>query len=100
MTDAQLWSTWGLWLAFASVLVLVAAGLLIAVLVAARGILSEALRALAAGEKVQENTRIIWELQTTNEVAGNLLDAAQSIERGAGAMADALEAHAGAGGVR
>lgn len=98
MTDAALWSAWRLWLGVAVVLVLVAAALLITIVVVARGILKEALRALAAGERIREQTLPIWALQTSNEVAVELLDTVQSIESGAGALAEALEAHAGAGG--
>lgn len=98
MTDAALWTSWWLWVGFASVLILVAAGLLILIAVVARGILEEALRALAAGERIRRDTLPIWALQTSNEVAADLLDTVQSIEHGASALAEALEAHAGAGG--
>ena len=38
----------------------------------------------------------IWALQTTNEVAEQMLGTVQSIERNGGALAAALESHAGA----
>ena len=100
MTDAQLWAQWRLWIGVSAVLVLVAAALLIIIAVQARGILAQALRALAAGERIREKTLPIWELQTTNEVAGELLETVESIEAGARTLAEALETHAGAGGER
>lgn len=99
MTDAELWAQWRFWIASSAVLVLVAATLLIVIALTARGILREALRALAAGERIRQQTLPVWELQTTNEVAGELLGTVRSIEGGAQALAEALEAHAGAGGV-
>lgn len=100
MSDAQLWAQWRFWIGVAAVLILVAAALLIIIAVQARGILAEALRALAAGERIREKTLPIWDLQTTNEVAGELLETVESIEGGARALAEALESHANAGGGR
>lgn len=80
MTDAELWAAWRLWLMVAAAVVLIAAGLLIAVLVIARRILADAGRALAAAEKIRHHTLPIWELQTTNEVAEQILDTVQAIE--------------------
>lgn len=91
MTDAELWATWRLWMAVAVVLVLVAAGLLVTILVTARRILAEALRALAAAETIQKNTAAIWELQTTNEVAARMLATVEAIEQKGGALGSALQ---------
>lgn len=99
MTDAGLWATWRIWMAVAAVLVLVAAGLLIAILVTARRILAEATRALNAAEAIRANTQAIWELQTTNEVAGRLHGTAEDLAKKAGALAGALQG-AVAGGRR
>jgi hypothetical protein len=90
MTDADLWAAWRLWLGVAVVVVALAAGLLIAIIVTARGILAAALRAKAAAEAIRANTLPIWELQTSNEVAGGLLTTVQSIESHGGALAAAL----------
>lgn len=98
MTDAQLWSAWSVWIGVAAAVVLVAAGLLITILITARGILAHAVRALTAAEVIRQATLPIWDLKTTNEVADRLLDTVSAIERDAGALAEALEAHAGAGG--
>lgn len=91
MTDDGLWATWRIWVAVAMVLVLVAAGLLIVILVVARRILAEAVRALNAAETIRANTQAIWALQTTNEVAERLLDTVEDIAKKGGALAGALQ---------
>lgn len=96
MTDADLWSAWRMWMVVATVIILVAATLLIMIWRTARGIYREALRALAAAEKIRENTNPIWALKTTNEVAATMLATVQHIEANGGALAAALESHAGA----
>ncbi len=96
MNDAELWSAWRLWMIVATVIVLVAATLLIIIWRTARGIHAEALRALAAAEKIRTNTNPIWALETTNDVATSMLQTVQHIEQNGGALAGALESHAGA----
>lgn len=98
MTDTELWRSWGLWMALAVVVILIAAVLLITIWLTARSILAHARRALAAAEKIRESTMPIWALETTNEVAGQLLETVQSIEAKGGALVAALESHAGASG--
>lgn len=90
MTDADLWAAWRLWLGVAVVVVALAAALLIAIIVTARGILAEAIRAKEAAEAIRVNTLPIWQLQTTNEVAADLLSTVQSIESHGGALGAAL----------
>ena len=96
MTDADLWSSWRMWMIVATAIILVAAVLLIAIWQTARGIYREALRALSAAEKIRANTDPIWALKTTNEVATMMLETVQHIEKNGGALAGALESHAGA----
>ena len=96
MSDAELWSAWRMWMALAAAIIVVAAVLLIMIWRTARGIHTEALRALAAAEKIRESTNPIWALKTTNEVAGSMLATVQHIEKNGGALAAALESHAGA----
>ena len=96
MTDAELWSAWRLWMGVATAIVLVAASLLILIWRTARGIYTEAVRALHAAQTIRENTMPIWALETTNEVATELLQTVQHIEQTGGALAAALESHAGA----
>jgi hypothetical protein len=94
MSDAELWAQWRLWMVVATVVVLLAAGLLIAILLTARRILSEALRALRAVDVIRANTQPIWALQTTNEVAERILATVESIEQKGGALVSALEGQA------
>jgi hypothetical protein len=96
MTDAELWSAWQLWMMLATVIILVAAALLIVIWRTARGIYAEVVRALRAAERIRENTMPIWALETTNEVAAEMLHTVQHIEQTGGALAAALESHAGA----
>ena len=96
MSDAELWAAWRLWMGVAAAIVLVAAILLILIWRTARGIHAEAVRALAAAEKIRAQTMPIWALETSNEVAAGLLETVQSIEQKGGALVAALESHAGA----
>ena len=73
MSDAELWAAWRMWIVVATVVVLLAAGLLITILLTARRILAEAVRALTAVDVIKKNTQPIWELQTTNDVAERIL---------------------------
>ncbi len=96
MSDAELWGAWRLWMAVATAIIVVAAVLLIMIWRTARGIHVEALRALRAAEKIRESTNPIWALETTNVVATQMLETVQHIEKNGGALAAALESHAGA----
>jgi hypothetical protein len=90
MTDAELWAAWRLWMGVATVVVLIAATLLIVIALTARRILADAGRALAAVEVICAQTQPIWGLQDTNEVAENILGTVQSIEKKATALASAV----------
>ena len=96
MSDADLWAAWRLWMAVAALVIVIAAVLLITIWLTARGIYREAVRALHAAEKIRDNTKPIWALATTNEVATQMLETVQHIEQTGGALAAALESHAGA----
>ena len=91
MSDADLWAAWRMWIVVATVVVLLAAGLLITILLTARRILAEAVRALTAVDVIKKNTQPIWELQTTNDVAERILKTVESIEQKGGALVSALE---------
>lgn len=80
MSAAGLYSLWSLWLAIGGAIVVVAATLLIAILMTARGIEREALRALRAVERIREATRPVWLLDDTNRVSDDLLAAARDLE--------------------
>jgi hypothetical protein len=97
MTDADLWAAWRIWMVVASVVVLVAAALLVTIWLTARSIAAHARRSVGALEAIRENTRAIWELQTTNEVAEDLRDTVRDIETKAAALVEALQSHAAAG---
>ncbi len=91
MSDAELWAAWRLWIIVATLVVLLAAALLITILVTARRILAEAIRALNAVETIRKNTQPIWELQTTNHVAEQILQTVAAIEHKGEALVRALE---------
>ena len=101
MTSADLWAAWRLWMAVATVVILIAASLLITIWLTARSIAAQATRALRAVEAIRDNTRVIWELQTTNEVAEQIRDTVCDIETKSQKLVDALQGHAaGTGGHR
>jgi Tfp pilus assembly protein PilN len=97
MTSAELWAAWRLWMLVGGAVVLVAAALLVTIWLTARSIADQAGRALRAAEGIRDNTRAIWELQTTNEVAEQLRDTVRDIETKATKLVEALESHAAAG---
>ena len=90
MTDADLWAAWRLWMGVATLVVLIAAGLLITIWLTARQILADAVRALNAAQAIRAQTQPLWGLQQTNEVAEEILDAVTAIEKKATLLADAL----------
>ena len=96
MSDAELWAAWWLWMGVATLIIVVAASLLVIIWLTARGIHAEALRALEAAEQIRVNTLPIWALSTTNDVAADILTTVEQIEGKGGALAAALESHAGA----
>src|SRR4030095_14213976 len=81
----------------APAIVLVAAGLLITIWLTARSIVTQATRALKAAEQIRDNTRVIWEMQTTNEVAEQIRDTVCDIEAKATKLVEALHGQAAAG---
>lgn len=97
MSDADLWASWRLWMAIATVIVLVAAALLITIIVVARRILHEAVRALKAAETIQAHTGIIWQLESTNIVAAQILHTVTEIRKKGAALAGALAGTAAGG---
>lgn len=98
MTDAQLYGIWTWSLVAAAVVVVLAAALLIAILLVARRILTHGGQALEAAEAIAEDTKVIWELDETNRVAGEILEAAESIEERGGRVAATLQGDRAASG--
>ena len=90
MDEATLYGNFYVGLAIAVVIILAAAALLILVWFAARRILKLATAALGLVTQIKENTNSIWGLQTTNEVAVDILEGAQAIESHAGLVVEAL----------
>lgn len=90
MTDAELWAAWRLGLIAGGAVVVVAAALLVTIWLAARRILREARRALAAVEAIRAHTAPIWELQTSHEVAEQLHATVLSLAARAERLAAAL----------
>jgi len=90
MTSADLWAAWRLWMVVATVVILIAASLLITIWLTARSIVAHATRALKAAEAIRDNTRAIWQLQNTNEMAEEIRDTVCEIEAKATKLVDAL----------
>ena len=91
MTDAELWASWRIWMGVATVVILIAASLLIIIWLTARRILADAVRALNAVEAIRAQTQPIWALEETNHVAEDILATVQAIEAKGGALAGALQ---------
>ena len=90
MTDGDLYTIWAISLAITAVVIVLAVVLLVVVWRAAAGILDAAVEALDAVEHIADDTGVIWQLDTTNQVAGEILDTATSIEERGGRIVAAL----------
>ena len=77
---------WWLTLAIGAVVIVVVAVLLIAIVVAANRVDRHAAEIWMAGKDIATNTIQIWQLQKTNAVASQILETAQAIAGGAGAI--------------
>ncbi len=77
---------WWLTLAIAAVVIVVVAVLLIGIVIAANRVDRHAAEIWIAGKDIATNTIQIWQLQKTNAVAGQILETAQGIAAGAGAI--------------
>jgi type II secretory pathway pseudopilin PulG len=100
MTSGDLWASWRLWMLVATVIIAVAAALLVTIWLTARSIAAHARRALRAAQAIRDNTRVIWQLQTTNEVSEQIRDTVCEIESKATKLIDALQNPAAAAGGR
>lgn len=90
MSAEEIYSWWFLWLGIAVAIVIAAAILLITIIVLARRIAATAETALQVVAEIEESTRPVWEINTTNKVAGDLLTGASAIEANAKSIVDAL----------
>ncbi len=81
---------WRFWFVVAGAVVAVAAALLIAILLTARGIEREAARALAAARRIEANTRVIPALEGALELVRAIGGHVASAENKTHALADAV----------
>lgn len=79
-----------IWLGVALSIVAVAAVLLIWILLEARGIASEAQRALAAAADVEANTQALWAIPQVNQLLNEATASLDAITMKAGVVADAV----------
>ena len=90
MTTEDIYFYFFVWLAIAVVLVIAAAALLITVIVVATKIKNLASVALGVEVDIDQNTKPIWDLDTTKAVSAQLLGGAKAIEGNAVAILGAL----------
>lgn len=83
-----------------AVVILIVAALLIMLIAAARRVDRHAAEIWTAGKHIAGNTVSIWMLNTTNSVAGEILQTAQSINKRAAAIDEKLALLANALGGR
>ena len=91
MSEKQFLRGWYIGVAIAGTIVAAVAALLLTIIGVARSILNNATRALELANEIVANTKAIWELDTTNAVAAQLLEGATAIKDHATEVADALE---------
>lgn len=91
MENEALFNEWLIGLGLVSLIVVIAAVLLILVFLAAKRILRLAGAALEIVTQIKNNTQSIWELETTNKVAVDIQNEAEAIEAHATLVAEALE---------
>ncbi|MDQ3495073.1 MAG: hypothetical protein M3485_05985 [Pseudomonadota bacterium] len=84
-------TAWTMWLAIAGGVTLAAAALLVTIALLARRISRLGLQALAAVTAIERQTRVIWQLNATNQVATQLAAGARSIRDHGIAIAQALD---------
>ena len=90
MSAGDIYFWWYVWLGIGAAVVVIAAALLITIIVLARQIANLAQVAIGVVEDIERNTKPIWQLNATNQVAGRLLGGARAILGNAGAIAQAL----------
>lgn len=91
MENETLFNEWLIGLGLVSLIVVIAAVLLILVFLAAKRILRLAGAALEIVTQIKNNTLPIWELETTNKVAVDIQNEAEAIQAHATLVAEALE---------
>ncbi len=94
----ELFSSWGFWYVVGVAIVAIAATVVIAILLVARGIEKEATRALAAGARVKMNTDPLFELGGALEGLETVREVAGRVEAKAGHLARAVHQEAAGAG--
>ena len=87
---------WAYSLIAGAVVIVIVAVLLVMLIAAARRVDKHAGLIWEAGKKIAGNTVSIWMLGTTNKVAGDILETAQSIDKRAESIDNTIAALAGA----
>lgn len=90
MTNSELVTTWVWSLVVAGIIVLLAAVLLVAILLTARSILNHGQQALVVAGHIADDTAVIWDLETTNQVARDILTTVANIETHGATIVEAL----------
>jgi hypothetical protein len=90
MSADEIYRAWFLWLAIGGVLVVAAAALLVTILALAHRIARLAATALTVCGEIEQQTKPIWQLAATNQVAGRLEHDARNIGGNAERIAAAL----------
>jgi len=93
----ELFTSWTFWYVLAGCLILVAACLLIAILLVARGIEKHAARALAAGARIRANTDALFLLGEARDALEDLRGHALAIAAKTGHLAGAVHDEAAGG---
>ena len=88
---------WTLGFALGTVVVLIVAALLIAILLVARNIERLAGQALAVAGEIEAATRPVWALGDANDLVEEIATAVRSIDAQVTALADQLAPEAGGG---
>lgn len=86
----ELLVSWRFWFVVAGAVVVIAAGLLIAILLTARGIEREAARALSAARRIEANTRVLPGLEGALQLVKAIGAHVGSAETKTRALADAV----------
>lgn len=92
MSAEEIYFWWFVWLGIGGAIVVAAAALLITIIVLAHRIATLARTALGVVEEIEHNTKPIWQLNATNQVAAKLLVGAKAIESNASTILNALPA--------
>lgn len=90
MSAHDLYQWWFAWLAVGTVIVVVAAALLIAIIALAHRINTLAKTAITVLLEIEANTKAVWKLNDAKHVAGELLEGATAIEDKASTILNVL----------